>query len=138
MAVAHRKGNAEPTQIPKGSPRTSCDPLKPMELIITPGTPAVDCAHEVFGTVAAVTPSYCVMRPGGGKKPHYYTCPWQDIAVGNIEPASSTLPRRAGRKDRLNYLATLLAELEGLRTTAGLTPVLHAAWGEVLDALRCG
>ena len=130
MAITHRKGNAQPTQIAKGST------AEPLELIITPGAPAVDYEHEVFGQVAAVTPSFCVMRLGHGK-PNYYTCPWHHIASGNIRPAPSTLPRKAGRKDRLNYLATLLAELEGLRTTVGLTPILQAAHQEVLRSLRC-
>ena len=120
----------------KTPPHTSSDPAKPLELVITPGTPAVDCEHEVFSSVAAVTPDFCVMRLGHGK-PHYYTCPWHHIAVGHIKPAPATLPRKAGGKDRLNYLATLLAELEGLRTTAGLTPTLHAAHQEVLRSLRC-
>ena len=110
-----------------------------MELIITRGTPVVDCAHQVFGVVAAVTPGFCVMRPDrGGKKPGYYTCLWEHIAVGNVRPLPAMLPRKAGAKDRLNYLATLLTELEGLRTTVGLTPTLRAAYREVLAALRCG
>lgn len=137
MAIAHRKGNAQSTQIPKGSLRTSSDPDRPMELIITRGTPVVDCAHEVFGRVAAVTPSFCVMQPSGGS-PGYCICPWRDIAVGHIQPMPATLPRKAGRKDRLNYLATLLAELEGLRLAVGLTPRLHAAYEEVLRSLGCG
>ena len=118
----------------KTPPRTSSDPARPAELVITPGTPAVDCEHEVFGRVAAVTPGFCIMQPGQGK-PHYYTCPWHHIAVGCIRPAPATMPRKSGGKDRLNYLATLLAELEGLRTTVGLTPTLQAARQEVLHAL---
>ena len=137
MAIAHPKGRDQPTQITKASPRTSSDPDKPTELIITPGTPVVDCQHEVFGTIAAVTPSFCILRLGRGK-PHYDTCPWEHIAVGNVRPTPAMLPRRAGAKDRLNYLATLLAELEGLRTTVGLTPTLRAARDEVLASLRCG
>ncbi|MEM9347386.1 MAG: hypothetical protein AAGB26_12290 [Planctomycetota bacterium] len=114
-------GNKQPTQIPKGSPRTSSDPSSPTGLIIAPGTPVVDCAHQVFGTVAAVTPGFCVMRPdAGGKRPGYYTCPWEHIAVGNVRPLPAMLPRKAGAKDRLNYLATL-----------------RSARNEVLASLRC-
>ncbi|MEM9347104.1 MAG: hypothetical protein AAGB26_10860 [Planctomycetota bacterium] len=137
MAVTHRKGNAQPTQIPKGSPRTSPHPDKPMELIIVRGTPVVDCAQEVFGLVAAVTPSFCVIQPSHGSS-GYCVCPWRDIAVGHIQPMPTTLPRKAGRKDRLNYLATLLSELEGLRLAVGLTPRLRAAHEEVLRSLGCG
>ena len=139
MAIAHRKGRKRPGQPHRAGrlPRTSSDPGRPLGLVITPGTPVVDFENEVFGRVAAVTPEYCVMRPDRGSAA-YCVCRWRHAAVGHVRPAKAALPRRVVEHARLNYCATLLAELEGLRGVAGLTPALQAARRDVLATLRRG
>ena len=137
MTPEHLEANKRPDPISKQGPRTSSDPERPMGLVVVPGTPVVDCRHEVFGRAVAVTPGFCVMRPGRGSA-GYCVCPWRDVAVGHVAPVPGVLPGRAEDKDRLDYCAALLAELEGLRTAAGLTPLLKAARKEVLRTLRSG